>query len=254
VKLRTLVVDDMALARKRVRRYLEALSEIEIVGECGDGASAIVAVRATAPDLLVLDVQMPEVDGFDVLEAVGVDAVPAVVFVTAFDQFAVRAFEAHALDYLLKPFSAERLRDAVDRARTRVEGRRAGELGESLRALLAERDLRPKYLRRVGVKSGATTIFLAIDDVDYVEAAGNYLTLHAGRNEHLVREKIGVFERRLDPERFVRIHRSTIVNVDRVREMQPLFNGDQTLLLRTGERLVVSRTYRERLVALLGDY
>jgi two-component system LytT family response regulator len=254
MKMRTLIVDDMELARKRARRFLTDMPDVEIVGECADGASAIDAVRALAPDLLVLDVQMPEVDGFDVLAAIGADAVPAVVFLTAFDHFAVRAFEAHALDYLLKPFSAERLREAVERARARVESRRAGDLGESLRALLADRDPAPKYLKRVGVKTGGKTVFLAIDDVDYVEAAGNYLSLHAGADSHLIREKIGVFEKRLDPERFVRIHRSTIVNVDRVKEMQPLFNGDQTLVLRSGAHLTVSRTYRERLVALLGDY
>jgi two-component system LytT family response regulator len=254
VKLRALIVDDMSLARKRARRYLEEIPDVEIVGECEDGASAIDAVRELSPDLLLLDVQMPEVDGFDVLDAIGPDAVPAVVFVTAYDDFAVKAFEAHALDYLLKPFSAERLRDAVGRARERVESARTADIGERLRAMLAGRDPRPSYLKRVGVKSGGKTVFVSIDDLDYVEAAGNYLSLHAGNESYLIREKIGRFELRLDPERFVRIHRSTIVNVDRVKEMQPLFNGDQILVLRSGKQLTVSRTYRERLVALLGDY
>jgi two-component system LytT family response regulator len=251
MKIRTLIVDDMLLARKRVRRYLSADPEIEIVGECADGHEAIAAIKSLAPDLLILDVQMPELDGFGVLEAIGPAACPAVIFVTAYDQFALRAFEVHALDYLLKPFDRERVRKAIERAKSQLRQRESGALDERLQALLKDLKTEPQYLKRLAVKTTGRTIFLLTEEIDWIESAGNYLKLHAGRESHLVRERMSQLESKLDPSKFVRIHRSTLVNIDRIKEMQPLFNGDQLVTLRDGKQLTMSRTYRDRLLLLL---
>jgi len=251
VKIRTLIVDDMPLARKRIRRFLGAYPEFEVVGECSNGRDAVGAILDLAPDLLFLDVQMPEMDGFEVLEEVGAGLPPAVVFVTAYDQFALRAFDVHALDYLLKPLDEERFRRALERAKAQLKQSRAGETDERLRALLREVGARPKRISRMTVKSAGRTVILATDEIDYVESAGNYLRLKVGKETHLIRESLSRLEEKLDPEKFVRIHRSTIVNVDRVREMHPLFNGDQAITLHDGTRLVMSRTYREKLFSLL---
>jgi two-component system LytT family response regulator len=251
MKIRTLIVDDMLLARKRVRRYLSADPEIEIVGECADGHEAIAAIKSLAPDLLFLDVQMPELDGFGVLEAVGPANCPAVIFVTAYDQFALRAFEVHALDYLLKPFDRERVRKAIERAKSQLRQRESGALDERLHALLKDLKTEPQYLKRLAVKTTGRTIFLLTEEIDWIESAGNYLKLHAGRESHLVRERMSQLESKLDPSTFVRIHRSTLVNIERIKEMQPLFNGDQLVTLRDGKQLTMSRTYRDRLLLLL---
>jgi two-component system LytT family response regulator len=251
MKIRTLIVDDMLLARKRVRRYLSADPEIEIVGECADGHEAIAAIKSLAPDLLILDVQMPELDGFGVLEAIGPAACPAVIFVTAYDQFALRAFDVHALDYLLKPFDRERVRKAIERAKLQLRQRESGALDERLHALLKDLKTEPPYLKRLAVKTTGRTIFLLTGEIDWIESAGNYLKLHAGRESHLVRERMSQLESKLDPSKFVRIHRSTLVNIDRIKEMQPLFNGDQLVTLRDGKQLTMSRTYRDRLLHLL---
>lgn len=249
--IRTLIVDDMLPARKRIRRFLGAHAEFEIVGECADGRAAVSAVRELAPDLLFLDVQMPEMDGFQVLEEIGAQLPPAVVFVTAYDQFALRAFDVHALDYLLKPFDEERFRRALERAETQLEQSRAGATNERLRALLNEVSARPKRAARIAIKSSGRTVLLATDEIDYVEGAGNYLRLKAGKKMHLIRDRLSRVEERLDPEKFVRIHRSTIVNVERIKELRPLFNGDQALTLHDGTRLTMSRSYREKLLSLL---
>lgn len=250
-KIRTLIVDDMLLARKRVRRHLDQDPEVEVVGECADGREAIAAIRDLAPDLLFLDVQMPETDGFEVLTTVGADAVPAVIFVTAYDQFALRAFEVHALDYLLKPFDAERMRAAVERAKKQIRDSRLPEADDRLRALLEEVRTGSRFVKRLAVKSSGRTTFLNVTDIDFVEAAGNYLRLQVGGESHLIRERMNALEAKLDPEKFVRIHRSTIINVDRVKEMHPLFNGDQTVIMKNGKQLTMTRNYRERLVALI---
>jgi two-component system LytT family response regulator len=251
MKIRTLIIDDMLLARKRVRRYLSADPEVEIVGECADGHEAISAIESLSPDLLFLDVQMPELDGFDVLKAVGAEKIPAVIFVTAYDQFALRAFEVHALDYLLKPFDRERVRKALERAKAQLKHQEAGILDERLQALLKDIRTESRYLKRLAVKTTGRTIFLLTDEIDWIESAGNYLKLHTGRDAHLIRERMSQLEVRLDPEKFVRIHRSTLVNIDRIKEMQPLFNGDQLITLRDGKQLTMSRTYRDKLLALL---
>jgi two-component system LytT family response regulator len=251
MKIRTLIVDDMLLARKRVRRYLSADPEVEIIGECADGHEAIIAIKSLAPDLLFLDVQMPEIDGFEILEAVGAEKCPAVIFVTAYDQFALRAFEVHALDYLLKPFDRERVQRAVERAKSQLRQQGSQALDERLHTLL--KDFRPeaRYVKRLAIKTAGRTVFLLTKEIDWIESSGNYLKLHAGAESHLLRERMGQLETRLDPAKFVRIHRSTLVNLDRVKEMQPLFNGDQLVILRDGKRLTLSRTYRDRLLSLL---
>lgn len=251
MKIRTLIVDDMLLARKRVRRYLSVDPEVEIVGECADGHEAISAIESLSPDLLFLDVQMPELDGFDVLKAVGAEKIPAVIFVTAYDQFALRAFEVHALDYLLKPFDRERVRKALERAKAQLKHQESHGLDERLQALLKDLKTESRYLKRLAVKTTGRTIFLLTDEIDWIESAGNYLKLHAGRDSHLIRERMSQLEMRLDPEKFVRIHRSTLVNIDRIKEMQPLFNGDQLITLRDGKQLTMSRSYRDKLLALL---
>jgi two-component system LytT family response regulator len=250
--IRTLIVDDMLLGRKRLRRHLEELRDIDIVAEASGGREAIEAIRSLNPQLVFLDVQMPEVDGFDVLTAVGADAIPAVVFVTAHEEFALRAFEMHAIDYLLKPFDTVRLHKAVDRARRQIASGTDGTV--RLNALLRQIASGARQARRIAIKADGRTVFLPIDDIDYIEAAGNYLrivTSGGGTNTYMVRDKIGEMERRLDPGTFARVHRSTIVNISRIKEMHPLFNGDQSLTLTNGMRVTLSRTYREQVLKLL---
>ena len=249
--IRALIVDDMLLARNRVRRHLEEEADVEIVGEAPGGREAIDAIRELNPDLVFLDVQMPEIGGFEVLEAVGPNAVPAVIFVTAYDQFALRAFEMHALDYLLKPFDAERFRAAVGRARAQIASAAKAATAGKLRALLADMGINAAHPRRLAIKADGRTVFLPVEEIEYIEAAGNYLRIQAGSESHMIRDKISDMEQRLDPSGFARIHRSTIVNLERIKEMHPLFNGDQTVILRTGKKLTLSRTYREAVMKLL---
>jgi two-component system LytT family response regulator len=246
--IKTLVVDDEPLARERLIRLLKDEPDVEILGECGNGQEALNALRRHAPDLLFLDVQMPEMDGFAVLETLGKSHPPAIIFVTAYDQYALRAFDVHALDYLLKPFNRERFRQALARAREAIEHQRIGRLDQRLLSLLE--DMRPKHAERLMVKTSGRVFFLKTDDVDWIEAAGNYVKLHAGRERHLLRETMSHLEGRLDPNRFLRIHRSTLVNIDRIKELHPLFSGDYTVLLRTGAELTLSRNYRDKLLEL----
>lgn len=249
-KFRALIVDDMRLARQRVRRHLEEDDEIDVVGECGSGREAIEFIGKSAPDLVFLDVQMPAAGGFDVVRAVGVERMPAVVFVTAYEEHALRAFDVHAVDYLLKPFEPGRFRTAVARAKKQVIAGERGDLEERLGALLRDVKSGQKYLNRMAIKSSGRTVFLSDEEIDWIEAAGNYLRLHTGGETHLIRERMNQFEAKLNPERLVRIHRSTIVNVDRIRETHPLFNGDQLVILRDGTKLAMSRTYRDRLFSV----
>ncbi len=249
--MRTLIVDDEPLARERIRTLLRDEPDIELIGECADGKEAVSAIQRKNPELLFLDVQMPEMDGFAVLDAVGPERVPAVVFVTAYDRYALRAFDVHALDYLLKPFDRERFQKALERARAQVGER--GKLGDRLLALLKDIKEEPKHPERFVIKSAGRVFFLRADEINWVEAAGNYVQLHVGSSTHLMRETMGGLEARLDPEKFVRIHRSTIVQVDRIKEMQPAFHGDYIVILQDGARLNLSRSYREKLQALLGQ-
>ena len=261
--VRTLIVDDERMARKRLRTLLAADADVDIVGECANGRDAVAAIQEREPDLVFLDIQMPELDGFAVVQAVGVAEMPVTVFVTAFDQYALKAFEAHALDYLTKPFDRDRFRTSLGRAKQQVRlrdaARRAsatsagrgdatdGELAERLVALLAGLERRQHYAERLMVKSAGRVVFLRVDEIDWIEAAGSYVRLHVGREAHLLHEGIAALTTRLDPRRFARIHRSTIVNLDRVKELQPWFHGDAVAILKDGTRLQVSRTYRESL-------
>jgi two-component system LytT family response regulator len=251
-KIRTLVVDDEPMARERVLSLLQQEEDVEVVGECSDGAQAVAAIQHQSPDLVFLDVQMPGVDGFGEIEAVGSERMPTVVFVTAYDEYALRAFEVHALDYLLKPFGRDRFQETLKHARASLERRRAGDLGRRLLALV--NDIKPERpnLERLVVKSGGRVFFLRTEEIDWIEAAGNYVRLHLGEESHLFRETMNRMETRLDTRRFVRIHRSRIVNTERIKELQPWFNGEYVVILRNGTRLPLSRGYRDRLQEQIG--
>jgi two-component system LytT family response regulator len=252
VKIRTLIVDDEPLARQRLRALLDGDPDIEVVGECGDGKQAVAEVRRLRPDLLFVDVQMPVLDGFGVLEALAGGAMPVVIFVTAHDRYALKAFEVHALDYLLKPFDRARFAAALARAKTQVQQGLAGALDERLLDLLQSLPNHRRVPERLIVKSGGRVTFVPSADIDWVEAAGNYVRLHVGREDHLLRESMSGLEEKLDPKRFVRIHRSTIVNVERIRELQPVFHGDYVIVLKDGTELPLSRGYRDNLESALG--
>jgi two-component system LytT family response regulator len=247
-----LIVDDEPLARERLRRLIEAESDLEVTGECGDGASAVAAIRSTAPDLVFLDVQMPELDGFAVLKKAGLEKLPAVIFVTAYDQFALKAFEVHAVDYLLKPISAARLKQALQRARSHIEQRQTTDLSRRLTALLADVGAGARALERLAVRSSGKVVFIKVEDIDWVEAADNYVSLHVGSESLLHRETMSSLESMLPASKFMRISRSTIVNVDRIKELQPLFHGEYAVILRNGTRLTLSRSYRDKLAQLMG--
>jgi two-component system, LytTR family, response regulator len=246
-KLTTLVVDDEPLARERLMGLLSAEADVEVLGECRDGEEAVSAIHERHPDLVLLDVEMPRMNGFQVIDTIGPDRMPMVIFVTAYDQHAIHAFEVRALDYLLKPFDRERFTDALQRARTQIESQTNGDLGRRLIALMKDLKRDPPKTDRLVVKSGGRLFFLRADEIDWIEAAGNYVRLHVGGQSHLLRETMNAIEARLDPERFFRIHRSRIVNVERIQEMQPWLNGEYSIVLRSGVRLTLSRGYRERL-------
>ncbi|HZI61696.1 MAG TPA: LytTR family DNA-binding domain-containing protein [Pyrinomonadaceae bacterium] len=256
-KIRTLIVDDEPLARRNLRVLLEKDPQIEILDECRNGAEAVKAINASSPDLIFLDIQMPEVDGFDVLARVGPEQIHAIIFVTAFDQYALKAFEVHALDYLLKPFDDERFAFALRRAKSQIEAREINRVSKRLLALLEERESLAdssavkNYLTRLMIKASGRVVLLKVGEIDFIEADGNYAKLHVGRKAHLLREKMHDLEGRLDPAKFVRIHRSIIVNLDRIKELHPHFNGDYIVVLEDGRQLRLSRTRRENLEARL---
>ena len=246
--IRTLIVDDEPLARERVRSLIADQPGMTVIGEAQDGDQAVEQILAHQPDLVFLDVQMPKKTGFDVIQAVGADRMPAVVFVTAYDQYALKAFDVHAVDYLLKPFDRERFEGAVDRARRHFDASDSGALKSQLLRLVQE--LQPSAAprqERLIVKTGGRLFFLRVDEIDWIEAAGNYVRLHVGKDAHLLRETMNSIEARLDPKLFLRIHRSRIVNMERVKELHPWFNGDYAVILRDGTKLMLSRGYRDRL-------
>ena len=246
--LRVLVADDEAVARRRIRRYLASDVSVTVVGECADGHAAVDAIRTLAPDLVFLDVQMPELDGFEVLEAVTPASRPAIVFVTAFDRYAIRAFDLHAIDYLLKPFTQERFALALSRAKERVASRaRDGNL-----TTLLEQVSLARRAARVAVRRGSRIVVVDWADVDWIEAADNYVTLHVGPAEYLLRNTLTAVDRELDSARFVRVHRSAIVQIDRIVELVPETHGDFTLRLRDGSKVALSRTFRDRVERALG--
>lgn len=245
MSLRVVIVDDEPLARERIRSLLGSEPDVEIVGECADGPAAVEAVTRTQPDLIFLDVQMPGMSGFDVLHELNGTRLPLVIFVTAYDRHALKAFEVHALDYLLKPFKRARFFETVKRAREVLAGKEAAEISRKLLALVSQNRPEPEHLTRLAIKTGERVVLVKADAVDYMEAAGNYVVVHAGKENHVMRETLTALEQKLNPRRFLRISRSTLVNVERVKELQPLFKGEHVVVLVDGTRLTMTRGYRE---------
>jgi len=254
--LRTIIADDEHLARRKLRLLLESELGVRVVAECQDGQQTVDAVHAHKPDLLFIDIRMPDLDGFQVLENIALDEMPAVVFTSAHDQFAIRAFEAHALDYLLKPFEAERLHHAVERARAELLKSHNRDLTARILDLItkrAERKVEPAANDRMVVRTGGRVVFLDTSEIDWIEAAANYVKLHVGQNSYSLREGIGKVAERLDAERFVRIHRSVIVNVHKIKELQPCDSGEYIAVLKNGKELSCSRGYHTQLQRLISE-
>lgn len=248
MKLKVLIVDDERPARAKVRRFVSADPDVGAILEAADGVRAVDVIRDESPDLVFLDVQMPGLDGFGVVEALEPDVLPHVVFVTAFDEYAVRAFDVHAVDYVMKPFDAERLGRALARAKAAVARRHDNGDGARVERLLADlRRERPERLERLLVQSGERSVLLPLARIDRLEASRNYVVLHAGRETFRVRSTLDRLEQRLDPRRFVRVSRSAMVNVDRVVELRPESHGDWVVVLADGSRLRLSRRFRDRL-------
>lgn len=252
-RIRTLIVDDEALARKRIKRLLSRDTDIELIGECSDGQKAVEAIQALAPALVFLDVQMPAMDGFDVIRSIGSEGMPAIIFVTAYDQYALKAFEVHAVDYLLKPFNRVRFEKTLAHAKTLVRRLPAEVINGQLLTLLGSLQRKQEMPERFMFKSAGRIVFLRPEEIDWVETIGNYVRLHVGRDSHLMRETMSGMELKLDPQKFMRIHRSTIVNLDRVKEFQPWAKGEYVVIMRDGARLNLSRSYRARLHKLLSN-
>lgn len=257
-KIRALIVDDEPVARRGIRLSLQGEKDVEIIGECGDGREAVAVIREQQPDLVFLDVQMPLLDGFGVVEALGTENLPAIVFVTAYDEHAIRAFEAGALDYLLKPFERERFQKTLARARRQIQSPNSDDFNRRLDALLQNftagrrgggEQVQP--LERIAIKEAGRIFFLGVSQIDWIEAQGNYVQLHSGRESHLLRETMDGIEAKLDATRFLRIRRSTLVRTERIKELQPLFNGEYRIVLQDGTQLSSSRRYRKNLDALL---
>jgi two-component system LytT family response regulator len=249
--MRALIVDDEPPARARLRRFLETEPDIELVGECASGPEAVEAIARMEPHVVFLDVQMPAMNGFDVLAALEPRQLPAIIFVTAYDEYALRAFEVHAVDYLLKPYSRERLREALSCVRARTTPDELVGIGRGLLALAEELRSERTYSERIAVRSDGRVYFVPVEEIDWVEAAANYVRLHARGAAHVIRESMKSMEMRLPPRKFLRIHRSTIVNIERIRELQPWFHGEYIVILRDGTRLTVSRAFVDRLHELI---
>ena len=244
-------MDDERLARDKLRRFLEPAEGFRVIGEAGNGGQAVELIRRERPDVVFLDVQMPGMDGFAVIEELPGEMLPAVVFVTAHDEHAIRAFEVEAIDYLLKPFDRARFARTLDRVRRQLRSD-PGELAERLRRLIAAGAGERRRLRRIAIRAGGRIQSLPVDEVHWFEAADNYLRIHTAKAVHLIRETLAELERRLDPDAFIRIHRSAIVRIESVREVECLFHGDYEVVLRSGTRLPVGRKYRDRLLEALG--
>ena len=245
-KIRVLIVDDEALGRTLVRRMLDAHQEVEIVGEATSGQEAIAAIETDAPDLVFLDVQMPETDGFAVLETMK-GKQPAIIFVTAYDEFAVRAFEVNALDYLLKPYDRKRFEQAFERAVRQIQNQKNTSVGEQILSLLSETRIPAQFIERFIIKASGRIFFLKAEEVVWISSEGNYVLLHTAPKNHIFREAISNLEQKLNPHKFRRINRSAIVNLDFVRELQPWFRGDHKVILQNGTELKLSHRYRQNL-------
>lgn len=247
-----LIVDDEAPARRRIRQLLEAADDFQIVGEAANGAEALEMIAKLRPQVVFLDVQMPELNGFEVLRALPTEDIPRVVFVTAFDEYALDAFEVCAIDYLLKPFDADRFSRTLDRLREVLGEAAASPLEGGLRRLLQRLEAEGRVASRFVAKSRGRMVFVKPEEIDWVEAAANYAEFHVGERSYLIRETLDALQDKLDPQSFVRIHRSRIVNIDRVREIHPWEHGDYAVVLENGVRLRMSRRYKANIDRLGG--
>jgi two-component system, LytTR family, response regulator len=250
-KIRALIVDDELLARKKIQGLLAQDSSVEVIGECSDGYSAVSSIGELRPDLVFLDIQMPAMDGFEVIKTIGPEQMPTVIFVTAYDTYALKAFEVNALDYLLKPFDRSRFQKTLERAKAMTRRMQNGDVNYQLLSLLGDLRREQETPERFIVKTGGRVVFLRVEEIDWMSTVGNYVRLQVGRDSHLMRETLTGMEAKLNPDRFMRIHRSTIVNLDRVKEVQPWAKGEYVFIMRDGTRLIMSRRYRERLNELL---
>ncbi len=250
MKIRTLIVDDEPFARQKVRSILEKARDIEIIGECENGEDAMALIRDLQPDLVFMDMIMPEKTGLEVLQAIGGDDPPYVVFITAHNDFAIEAFEAQASDYLLKPFDAERFQKALQKARRHIHLKQNVNLYDQLQHLLNTSATPATYLERLMIKSGDDIIFVKTDEIDWIEAAGNYVNLHLGKRSYLYRDTMNHLQTRLDPARFVRIHRSKIVNVERISRLQSWSHGEYVIIMKDKTELFLTRTYRDNLLGM----
>lgn len=254
MKINTLIVDDEKLARDKIKRMLGKEKDIVIAGECVSGAAAVKSIREIKPDLIFLDIQMPGMNGFEVLEEIPGETMPAVIFMTAYCEYALKAFDFHALDYLLKPFDQERLHFSVEKARNQIDTLSSGELDRTLRTLISDIKTEKKSPERLLLKTAGRIYFVKTDDIDWIEAAGNYVKLHIGSKVHMLRETMKNIECKLTPEKFLRIHRSRFVNIDRIEELHPLFSGDYLVILRDKTELSLSRHYHDRLRELFDRF
>ncbi|MCK9407623.1 MAG: LytTR family DNA-binding domain-containing protein [Bacteriovoracaceae bacterium] len=252
--IRAIIVDDEPLAREKVQLFANDESDIEIVELCTNGQEAIASFHRHKPDLLFLDIQMPEINGFDVLKHLQLHPpLPEIIFITAYDEFALRAFEFHALDYLLKPYDRERFTKAVAYARNLIASRPQSDVTtEQIKALLDSLKQSPSKLERLIVKTNGRIIFLRIDEIDWMEAAGNYIKLHVGNETHLMRETMNKMEEQLSSQQFIRIHRGTIINIAKIKELQPYFNGEYKVTLQNNTTVILSRGYRDNFTTVLG--
>ena len=251
--IQTLIVDDEPLARRKIRALLKEDKEIEVAGECGSGTEAAAAITELHPDLVFLDVQMPEMGGFEVIQSLDPERVPVIVFVTAHDQYALKAFEFRALDYILKPVDRKRFTMALDRAKSRIRNDQRDDIGRRTHELVEQIRARSEYLERLPIRSSGRVFLLKTDEIDWIEAEGKYVRVHVGKESHVLREPLGELETRVDQRKFLRIHRSAIVNLDKVAELQPWFNGEYRVVMCDGTKLMLSRTCRKRLTRVLGN-
>jgi two-component system LytT family response regulator len=246
--VRTVIADDEHLARRKLRILLDSEPEVQVVAECHDGGQTLAAIRVCRPDLLLLDIQMPDLDGFQVLSEISPEEMPVVIFTSAYDQYAIRAFEAHALDYLLKPFDQGRLHQAIERARFELKQSKDREITQRILELLSrvksDKQPVPEFDGRLVIKTKGRIVFLNLDEIDWVEAAANYVRLNVGKESYLFRETISRTSERLNPNHFIRIHRSMIVNVRKIKELIPVNSGEYIVVLRSGKELSCSRGYR----------
>ena len=244
-KIRTVVVDDEPLARKRLDKLLQEDEEIEVLKFCANGQEAINAIENENPDLLFLDIQMPEINGFEVLQNIEQDKVPLVIFVTAYDEYAIKAFDVHALDYIMKPFKRERFHESLKRAKNTIKRDDKAEISGKIEHLLDYLDDSGGPLSRILVKSSGRYFFLKAADIDWIESSGNYVRIHSGGKNYLIRETMKNMEKKLDSDTFFRIHRSTIINVEKVKELEQWFHGDYQVIMYNDHKLTMSRNYKE---------